>query len=379
MKLENKKHILLVANTLWSIYNFRNGLIKSLLKDGYIVTVVGPKDEYAKRLIDLGCNVEFIPISSQGKNPFTDLYLLFNLFLVYKKIKPDFIFHYTIKLNIYGSIAAGLTRCNSVAVTTGLGFVFNQKSLLTKFITILYTLSFKFANEVWFLNEEDKKVFLDQKIISKDKAFVLESEGVDTDYFSAEYNHTFTTRSSGVTFLLVARMLWEKGIGIYVEAAKLLKQEYPNINFQLLGACDTENPSAITREKIEMWQREGAIKYLGVSNDIRTYIRDSDCVVLPSFYREGVPRSLMEAASMGKPIITTDNVGCKDVVIDGVTGYLCKIKDVEDLVNAMRKIISASSEEKIIMGNKGREMMINKFDEKIIITTYYNTLKKYCV
>lgn len=370
-------HVLLVANTLWSVYNFRKGLIKKLIADGNKVTVVGPPDEYIDDLRWLGCNVEEISISSQGKNPFIDLLLVLKLKSVYDRLNPDFIFHYTIKPNIYGSIAARLSKKKSIAITTGLGYVFTKNSILTKFISLLYSFALRFSSEVWFLNEDDLSVFLKNNIVRKDRAFILDSEGVDTDFFAPIAPHEEYNNLSGFTFLLVARMLWDKGIGIYVEAAKIIKAQYPNVRFQLLGGCDVDNPEVISRQLLEQWHKSGVIEYLGEAKDVRANINNSTAIVLPSFYREGVPRTLMEAASMSKPIITTDNVGCKNVVIDEVTGYLCKTKDVGSLVSAMSRLINLSPDERLSMGMQGRLYMKNRFDEKIVIQTYLNALEKY--
>jgi glycosyltransferase involved in cell wall biosynthesis len=372
----SESHIVLVANTLWSIYNFRKGLIKSLIDQKNKVTVVGPIDEYATHLKALGCNIEFVPISSQGMNPFTDLLLIIKLKKIYDKLEPDFIFHYTIKPNIYGSIAAGWSGKKSIAITTGLGFVFNKSSWFTKAISFLYSFSFKYAKEVWFLNEDDRDVFLNKKIVQRDKAFVLDGEGVDTDYFTSAYCDS-SIATSNITFLLIARMLWDKGIGIYVDAARQLKKEYPDVQFKLLGACDVENPSAISRDVIDSWDKEGVIEYLGVTDDVRLNICGASCVILPSYYREGIPRTLMEAASMGKPIITTNNVGCKNVVIDGETGFLCEVKSTHSLIDAMRRIISCNDSERSDMGFQGRKYMCKRFDEKVIIAAYYKSMEKY--
>ncbi|MFO6492276.1 glycosyltransferase family 4 protein [Hafnia alvei] len=372
----NDIHVVLVANTLWSVYNFRKGLICSLIKCGHKVTIVGPNDDYAVNLRGLGCNVEFVDISSQGKNPFTDLMLIVKLKRIYDKLNPDFIFHYTIKPNIYGSIAAALSRKNSIAITTGLGFVFNKSSLFTSIIAHLYSFSLRYAKEVWFLNDDDRAVFVKKNIVDKNKTYVLDGEGVDTEFFAPIYCSD-SSRTRQITFLLVARMLWDKGIGIYVDAARQLKLEYPDVSFQLLGACDIENPSAISRKIICDWHDEGVIDYLGVTNDVRAKIAQVDCVVLPSYYREGIPRTLMEAASMGKPIITTDNVGCRNVIIDEETGFLCKIKDVASLMGAMRRIIDSTSDERVVMGQRGREYICSRFDEKVIIEIYHQAIEKH--
>ncbi|WP_426722919.1 glycosyltransferase family 4 protein [Enterobacter cloacae complex sp. 275J9] len=375
MDNQRKIHIALVANTLWSVYNFRKGLINSFIENGYVVTVIAPIDDYAKKLQALGCNVVDVLIASQGKNPFVDLMLILKLRKIYSQIHPDFIFHYTIKPNIYGSIAAWLCNKKSIAVTTGLGFVFNKSSFFTKIISKLYSFSFLFPKEVWFLNEDDKTVFISKNIVKESKAYVLDGEGVDVNYFSPEpyANHS----DEDITFLLVARMLWDKGVGIYVEAARKIKVQYPHARFQLLGACDVENPSAIPKEVIESWKEEGVIEYLGVTNDVRQIVCQADCVVLPSYYREGIPRTLMEAASMAKPLITTDNVGCRNVIVDGVTGFLCQVKNVDSLADAMRNIIQLTPDARSEMGAKGREFMLRRFDEKIIISDYYKAIEKY--
>lgn len=375
--MENKKqlHIALVANTLWSVYNFRKGLINSFIKRGCKVTIIGPIDDYAEKLQDLGCSVVDVHIASQGRNPLVDLLLIMKLKRIYAKVNPDLIFHYTIKPNIYGSIAAWLCKKKSIAITTGLGFVFNKSSFFTAVISRLYAFSFKFPKEVWFLNEDDKFVFISKNIVKEHKAYVLNGEGVDTQYFAPE--SFIRNTDDDIRFLLVARMLWDKGVGIYVDAARKIKVQYPNAKFKLLGACDVENPSAIPKDIIESWHQEGVIEYLGVTNDVRKIVCQADCVVLPSYYREGIPRTLMEAAAMAKPLVTTDNVGCRNVVIDGETGFLCQIKNVDSLADAMRNIIHMTPEERNSMGSKGREFMLQRFDEEIIISDYYKAIDKY--
>lgn len=374
--MDNKKnlHIALVANTLWSVYNFRKGLINSFIQDGYKVTVIGPIDDHAQKLKELGCDVVNVNIASQGRNPIVDILLVKQLKKIYDLIAPDFIFHYTIKPNIYGSIAAGLSGKKSIAITTGLGFVFNKSSFFSSMISQLYSFAFKFAKEVWFLNEDDQSIFLEKNIVPEYKSYVLDGEGVNTNFFVPN-DIIFPTTE--IKFLLVARMLWDKGVGIYVDAARQLKTQYPEAKFQLLGACDVENPSAIPREVIELWHKEGVIEYLGVTTDVRKFVSEADCVVLPSYYREGIPRTLMEAASMAKPLVTTDNVGCRNVVIDGVTGFLCQVKSVNSLADAMRNVLQLTPEARKTMGRKGRDYMLRRFDEKIIISEYYKVLDKY--
>jgi glycosyltransferase involved in cell wall biosynthesis len=179
-----------------------------------------------------------------------------------------------------------------------------------------------------------------------------------------------------IRFLLIARMLWEKGVGEYVEAARIIKEKYDNVEFQLLGFLDVENRSAISREQMTQWVESGYVNYLGVTDDVQSFIAKADCIVLPSFYREGTPRTLLESASMAKPIITTDNVGCRDVVDDGVNGYICKPKDAKDLAEKIEMFLNLDDEIIHTMGQKSREKMIKEYDEKIVIKKYFEIIEK---
>jgi glycosyltransferase involved in cell wall biosynthesis len=184
------------------------------------------------------------------------------------------------------------------------------------------------------------------------------------------------TNNNKIVFLLIARMLWDKGVGEYVEAAKIIKKKYDNVEFQLLGFLDVENKSAISREQMDIWVEEGCVNYLGTTDDVRNYIAKSDCIVLPSFYREGTPRTLLESASMAKPIITTDNVGCRDVVDDGINGYICKPRNSGDLAVKIEKFIALSKDKVSDMGKNGRDKMLKEFDECIVIDKYLHNINK---
>lgn len=370
----NNKKVALVANTSWSMFNFRNGVLSRLLEEGYQLTIIAPFDEFSEKLREMGCNVIDLQMSAKGTNPLQDVKLIYTLYQLYQKIQPNFIIHYTIKPNIYGSLAAKLAGIPSLAITTGLGYTFVNDNLVAKVAHGLYKLAFRFPEEVWFLNEDDRHVFLHKKLIESNKAILLHGEGVDITHFSPQ---SISINDGKVRFLLIARMLWDKGIGDYVEAARILRQKYPQAIFQLLGSCGVANPSVIAREQIVEWESEGLVEYLGTTKDVRPIIANADCVVLPSFYREGVPRTLMEAASMEKPIITTDNVGCRDVVIHGKTGLLCQVKDANSLAVACEAFIQISQSERNEMGRAGRLLMAEKFDEKIVIEQYMNAFKKY--
>lgn len=370
--MNSNSKICIVANTAWSIYNFRQGVIKKLIASGYEVVVIAPIDDSIAKIEALGCSFVHLAMDPRGVNPISDLLLIIRLFRIYRTLQPSIIFHYTIKPNIYGSIAAKLARLPALAITTGLGYTFLNNNLIAKMARGLYKFAFKFPKEVWFLNHDDMSVFHEMNLVNKSKTKLLHSEGIDTNYYTPMKTPDVDKH---VRFLLIARMLWDKGVGEYVQAAEIVKQAYPDTIFQLLGACGVANPSMIEREQVDKWVGNGVVEYLGVTNDVRDYISRSDCVVLPS-YREGVPRTLLEAASMGKPLIATDVPGCRDVVVDGKTGFVCKVKDPQSLANSCLSFLGLSAQDKRNMGLSGRQFMVETFDEKIIVEQYMDALKR---
>lgn len=376
--MENKK-IVLVANTSWSMFNFRRGVIRSLINAGCLLTIITPTDEFSDKLRAMGCDVIDLPMSAKGTNPLQDLKLLYTLYRLYRRISPNFIIHYTIKPNIYGSLAAKLANIPSIAITTGLGYTFLNNNLVAKVARLLYKLAFNFPKEIWFLNEDDRQEFLQYHLVAKHKAILLHGEGVDLEHFAPQaiaLGGAESDEIKPVRFLLIARMLWDKGIREYVTAAKIVQQCYPQAIFQLLGAYDVANPSVITREQIDLWEEEGLITYLGTTEDVRPFVANADCMVLPS-YREGIPRTMIESASMSKPLIVTDVPGCRDVVIPNRTGLLCPVKDAAALAHCCEKIINMDAKQLAKMGEAGRAFMESKFDERLVITQYINTLNKY--
>ncbi|MFQ2282925.1 glycosyltransferase family 4 protein [Aeromonas dhakensis] len=366
-------NICFVANTAWSMFNFRRGLLLHLINCGYQLTIIAPNDDYTKRLEDIGCIVHDLPMSAKGVNPFDDIKLVTLLYRYYRKLNPELIIHYTIKPNIYGSLAAKIAGIPSLAITTGLGYTFVNDNFIAKIARQLYKMAFRYPKEVWFLNEDDRQAFLAYSLVSENKAKLLHGEGVNVSHFSPISS---SSSNNSTAFLLVARMLWDKGIGEYIDAARVIKSKYPKTHFQLLGACDVPNPSLISREQISIWESEGIVEYLGTTDDVRTVIANVDCVVLPS-YREGIPRTMLEAAAMAKPLIVSDAPGCKDVVINGKTGFLCKVKNRDSLAAAMELIINQSTQERVDMGVAGRNLVLQKFDEQVVIKKYVDMLSRY--
>jgi glycosyltransferase involved in cell wall biosynthesis len=363
--------IALVCNTAWAIYTYRRGLLRMLVEKGVEVSVIAPRDRTFEPLRAMGCRVVELPVASKGTDPREDLKTLTALWREYRASRFDVVFHYTIKPNIYGSFAAKLAGVPSVAVTTGLGYVFIQASRTAAIAKRLYRFAFRFPREVWFLNRDDRTAFLDEKLLAHpERARLLHGEGVDLD----EFGFTPPPRHDAFVFVLIGRLLWDKGVAEYVEAARIVRARHPHARFQLLGPVGVDNPSAISRADVEAWQRDNVIEYLGEAHDVRPHIAGADCVVLPS-YREGVPRTLMEASSMGRPIVATDVPGCREVVEHGVTGLLCEARSARSLAAALERMLALSEAERAEMGARGREKVAREFDEKAVVERYKGTIR----
>ncbi len=366
--------IFLLANTSWNLYNFRKSLIKSLLKSGYSVLCVAPHDEYSKKLTDLGVEYINIDYDNSNKNPIRDLLLLYRLTKIFNKYNPNVVLSYTIKANIYGGLASQLYKIPFIANVSGLGSLFIKNDIISKFSLFLYKIGLRKADKIFFQNKDDYNLFKKNKIIKKQNTDILPGSGVDLNKFCSSNK---TEERSNVIFLFASRLLKDKGIIECVEAIKRLKEKNYNVELQILGKIWPKNPSSIQKFDLDNWINSGLINYLGFTDDIRPYIDAADVVLLPS-YREGMSRILLEAASMSKPIITTNVTGCKEIVENNLTGYLCKVRDSEDLFHKMLKITKLSFDERKKMGEKGREKMIREFDEKIVISKYFDTIEQIC-
>ena len=326
--------------------NFRSGLIRHLMAMAEVLAVA-PPDEYVLKLKDIGCRYIPLPIDRKGTNPLSDLLLLFRLMILIHKERPNVFLGYTAKPNIYGSIAAHSSGVKVINNIAGLGTVFVKENWLNLFLRFLYRIALAESFKVFFQNEEDRQLFIDRGVVSEYITERLPGSGIDLDKFSPSY----LSSKNRIRFLVVARMLWEKGVGIFADAAEILKKRGLDAEFCLLGFIDNQDPKSISEQQIKKWCTEGAITYLGTSDDVRKEISKADCIVLPSFYREGTPRCLLEAAAMSKPIITTDSVGCRDVVEDGLNGFLCLRKDPIDLADKMEKVILLSHSERVMGAN----------------------------
>jgi glycosyltransferase involved in cell wall biosynthesis len=363
-------HIAIVINTSWNIYNFRLGLIKSFLAENHQVTAIAPYDSYAEKLREAGCQYEEVELDNKGANPLKDLKFTRQLYIIYRRIQPDVVLQYTIKPNVYGTIAATLLGIPVVNNVSGLGTVFLRQNMASRIAHILYWTTFRFPEKVFFQNEDDRQLFLKRNLVKAKITAVLPGSGVDLNAFRPQpfkRNETFT-------FLVIARLIYDKGIVEYAEAIKQLKGENIQANFQLLGFKDV-SPLGIPEEMLQSWIDDGLIEYLGTASDVRPYIHKADCVVLAS-YREGTPRTLLEAISMAKPVLTTNVPGCREAIEDGKNGLLCQVRDSVDLAEKLKRMIALQDDELKRMGQKSREIAVKKFNEKIIIQEYRRALRE---
>lgn len=372
---EAKKMIGLVSNSTWSVYNFRLDIIRFLRKLHFEVLVIAPVDEFAPLLEKEGCRCLPITFNNRSENPFRDLSLFHQLKKIYREEQPDIVFHYVIKPNIYGSLAAAACSIRSVAVITGLGYTFARRNWLFHIVRLLYKRALRKTEEVWFLNNDDAKIFVSEKITPIEKIKVLPGEGINASHFTPGINK-LTGDGNIFHFLMSARLLKSKGIGVYADAARILRNKNIAANFELIGFFEKHHPDSVSDDQIKKWEREGLIRYHGFARDVRPFLEAADCFVFPSFYNEGVPRSLMEAASMEVPIITSLNRGCKEVVVNQVNGYLCNLNDPFDLADKMERMIHLSSEERKKMGVNGRSLVMTKFSVDKLIAEYRRVVEK---
>ena len=361
--------IAIVINTSWNVYNYRKGLIEAFLEKGWEVIAIAPPDPYSSKLEELGCSFVPIKMENKGMNPLSDLLLTVRFFRLYKKIRPDWILHYTIKPNVYGTLAATVLHIPCVSNVSGLGTAFIRRGILMHVAKGLYRFAFRFPKRVLFQNPDDRDLFVSLKLLQNEQTALLPGSGINLDAYQPRQIGPWTS----FVFVLIARLLTDKGIREYAAASKKLKAEGHVFIAQLVGFFDRESPYNISLEEINDWQSNGVVDFLGQSEHIHANIEAAHCVVLPS-YREGTPRSLLEAMALGRPIITTNVPGCKEVIIDGGNGFVCEARDADGLASAMRKMMTLPLHKLREMGEKGRKLVEEKFDEKLVIDKYFNEI-----
>lgn len=366
------KKILFIDNTAHHLYGQLHN-IHHYQKIGYKVELLVPDDGvYYKKLQGLGYHCIDSIVSWEGMSLFKELRLVRRLKLLIAEIEPDLICSFTIKPNLYTALALKSSDVKQVANITGLGYAFMGSRIKARLFKRLYKHSFKKLDKVFFQNIDDHDHLTQMGIFSSDTIVkLLPGSGVNLDRFP----YSEKSESAITSFVYAGRIIADKGINELIAAFRVVRNRYANTKLILIGNFFPGNPSAISEEQVDKWISEGLIEYHGMVNNVADYIADCDCVILAS-YREGMPRILLEASSMGRPIITVDSIGCKDVVEDGVTGYMAKVKEVDSLAEAMIRFIELPFDEKVKMGKAGRKKMEREFDQKIVINKYLEAAKQ---
>lgn len=364
----DKKRILVLSSLAYSLINFRGDFIKSLISQGYEVYAAAPEfnDEIRNEIEALGAVTVSYSLQRTGLNPFNDLKTILELKKLISNNKIDLLFPYTVKPVIYGSLAAKMTNTPVISLITGLGFAFTgltrKARTLQMFNEFLYKLSIRKNKIIIFQNSDDYQLFLDRKIISKkQKISIVSGSGVNLKQFKTRINENST---DSISFIIVARLMKEKGIELFINAAQTLKVKYPKAEFHVIGGPE-KSSSAVSSERLNELNKEGTIVFHGVQHNVPEHLFKRDIFVLPTYYREGIPRSILEALSVGMPIITTNTPGCKETVIHKKNGFLIKPQNFEELKNAMEYFLI--NKEKIKeMGVNSREYAKERFDVNII-------------
>ena len=368
-RVKLRRPIVLSANSDWNIANFRVGLIRGLRDAGYEPVVIAPQDPAAEsRMRELDIERIAVTVDRSGLNPIADLALLRRYRSILRALSPAAYLGYTIKPNIYGSLAAASLGVPALPNVSGLGTAFIRGGPLQQLVTELYRAGFRRAPVVFFQNDEDRRLFVDRRIVRADQARVLPGSGVDLQRFAP------TPQPGGrPVFLLIARLLRDKGVVEFIEAARSLRSQAIDARFQLLGPIDNDNRMAISSAELASWVGDGTIEYLGTTDDVRPFIASATAVVLPS-YREGLPRSLLEAAAMSRPLVATDVPGCRDVVDNHVNGLLCQVRSADSLAEAMRELAEMPEEQRRAMGEAGRRKVQAHYSEEFVVQAYLDVL-----
>jgi len=359
--------VVIAYNTSWYVHNFRLPLIRALLQNNYEVIVLAPKDEYTQRVVETGVGFREITVDSKGNNPLRDLATFFAFFRAYSELKPNLVLQYTIKPNLYGSIAARLLGVNVACNVTGLGAAFSKGGLIELIARTLYRIAFAKVERVFFQNPDDMELFLEAGLVEEKKTDLLPGSGVDTERFTPES----TPRAAGpFRFLFVGRLLKEKGVEDLIEATALVRASGTAATVSLLGRFDPEDPHTANPALVKAAVDAGHIFLAGETDDVRPYLAAADCVVLPSYYREGTPRSLLEAIAMGKPVIAADSVGTREPVHDSINGFLHTPRDPRDLADRMLIMATLPQDRLRAMGDASRAYALERYREEIVIDRY---------
>jgi len=367
--------VLIAINTAWNLYNFRAGLITALIKAGYDVVTTAPPDAFVGRLEGLGCRFVPLPQNSHSTSIASELALMRRFWRVLRAEQPAAYLGYTIKPNTYGSLLAALRGVKVINNISGLGTAFLRGGWLSWLVQRIYWVGLRGSGRVFFQNRDDLHLFVSRRLVRPAQAGLLPGSGVNLRHFAPPALDPLHTHSAEVCFLLLARLVRDKGVVEFVEAARSLKGRFPQARFQLLGFVDAANPRGITAATVQAWVDEGVVEYLGSTDDVRPFLAAAHCVVLPS-YREGTSRALLEAAAVGRPLVTTDVPGCREAVDAGISGLLCQAKNTASLAEALRQFLLMPPAARVAMGAAGRRKMEREYDEQFVIDAYLHELVK---
>ncbi|MEP0984427.1 glycosyltransferase family 4 protein [Ekhidna sp.] len=362
--------IAFVANTCWNIYNFRKGLVHHFLSKGDEVIVLAPKDEYTDRIKSWGVKWLDTPLEGTGVNPFREFKYLLRIYSIFKSERPAVALSYTIKPNIYSSLASKWTSTKVICNVSGLGTIFLTTGSVGKLALILYRKAFKFSSYVFFQNSDDRELFTSKIKVESHKIGLLPGSGINLKQFKP----LAFTQNTKTKFLMISRLIIEKGVREYAEAAKSFKDD-KNVDFTLVGKFDTNHSRSIDEKELKQWITNKWIQYHPHSDNISNLIESHDVIVLPS-YREGTPRTLLEGAAHARPLLASDVPGCREVVKDGYNGFLFEPLSPSSLINKMKLFLSLSKDEKKHLANNSRKLVEKNFDEKLIVDAYEDAIHR---
>lgn len=364
--------IVLTANTGFNLVNFRAGLIAALLADGHELVALVPPSIHDGEIAAMGCRVVPLKMDARGLNPLSEIALIWRMRLAFRRLAPDVVLSWTIKNNLYGALAARPLGIPVVPNVTGLGTAFARRgSMLSWVAGRLYKRGLKGVAPVFVQNANDAELLLDGGFLTAGQIKSLPGSGVDLVRFAQA---PFASSRAQVRFLMIARLLRDKGVADLVEALRIMRRWDVEAHVTVLGAFDDRDAGMVAARDLESWRRIDGLEFIAHVADVRPYLADADCIVLPSYYAEGLPRSLLEAAATGRPIITTDHPGCRDAIVPGQTGLLCRVRDPNDLARAMTEMIGIGPPARIDMGNAARRRAEQFFDERLVIAAYRREL-----
>jgi galacturonosyltransferase len=360
------KKVLILVNHDVVIYNFRKELVERLIEEGFEVIISSPYGERIDDLINMGCKYLEATISRHGTNITEEINLIRYYKKIIKSIKPDVVLSYTIKPNVYGGMACRSLNVPYIANITGLGTAVEKTGILQKISIILYKFAFKKINRIFFQNTENRQFFIDNNIMN-DKHRLVPGSGVNLDYFIP----LTYPKDDTVEFVFISRIMKEKGIDQYLEAAEYIREKYPNTRFHVCGFCEESY-----EEKLYTLENKKIIIYHGMVRDVRNVIKKTHCTIHPTYYPEGLSNVLLESSACARPIITTNRSGCREVVDNNVNGYIVEQENTQELISKIEEFINLTNETKKQMGLAGRKKVEQEFDRQIVVEAYLSEISK---